>query len=41
MFDKNSGIKALVFDDLKYIQQNDKNLFKQIIDFLKKNAIFL
>ena len=39
-FDKNTRIKALVFDDLKYIQQNDKNLFKQIIDFSKKKCDF-
>ena len=35
MFDKETRKKALIFDDLKYIQQYDKNLFKQIIDFSK------
>ena len=33
MFDKKVKVKAIIFDDLKYIQANDKNLFKQIIDF--------
>ena len=40
MFDKNIRKKVLVFDDLKYIQSNDKNLFKQIIDFSKKKVNF-
>ena len=40
MFDTNTRIKALVFDDLKYIQNNDKNLFKQIVDFSKKKCNF-
>tara|TARA_Y100000389_G_scaffold198139_1_gene234090 strand:+ start:1987 stop:3204 length:1218 start_codon:yes stop_codon:yes gene_type:complete len=40
MFDEETRIKALVFDDLKYIQNNDKNLFKQIIDFSKKKCQF-
>lgn len=35
MFDKETRKKALIFDDLKYIQQYDKKLFKQIIDFSK------
>ena len=40
MFDKNVRKKVLVFDDLKYIQTNDKNLFKQIINFSKKKTNF-
>jgi hypothetical protein len=40
MFDKNVRKKVLVFDDLKYIQTNDKNLFKQIINFAKKKTNF-
>jgi len=40
MFDTNVRKKVLVFDDLKYIQSNDKNLFKQIIDFSKKKVSF-
>ena len=40
MFDTNVRKKVLVFDDLKYIQSNDKNLFKQIIDFSKKKVNF-
>lgn len=40
MFDKETRIKALVFDDLKIIQANDKNLFKQIVDFSKKKCPF-
>jgi len=40
MFDKNIRKKVLVFDDLKYIQSNDKSLFKQIIDFSKKKVNF-
>ena len=40
MFDTNIRKKVLVFDDLKYIQSNDKNLFKQIIEFSKKKVRF-
>jgi hypothetical protein len=40
MFDTNIRKKVLVFDDLKYIQSNDKNLFKQIMDFSKKKVNF-
>jgi len=40
MFDTNVRKKVLVFDDLKYIQSNDKNLFKQIMDFSKKKVNF-
>jgi hypothetical protein len=40
MFDKKTRKKALLFDDLKYIQHSDKNLFKQIIDFSKKKCNF-
>jgi hypothetical protein len=40
MFDKDVRTKALIFDDLKYIQTNDKNLFKQIVDFSKKQCNF-
>lgn len=40
MFDKKTRKKALLFDDLKYIQQSDKNLFKQIIYFSKKKCNF-
>lgn len=40
MFDEKTRKKALLFDDLKYIQQSDKNLFKQIIDFSKKKCNF-
>ena len=40
MFDKKARKKALLFDDLKYIQTNDKNLFKQIVDFSKKKSNF-
>ena len=39
MFEK-LKCKALIFDDLKYIQENDKKLFKQIIDFSKKKVIY-
>tara|TARA_Y100000590_G_scaffold331988_1_gene377410 strand:+ start:7712 stop:8893 length:1182 start_codon:yes stop_codon:yes gene_type:complete len=35
MFEKKK-IKCILFDDLKYIQENDKLLFKQIINFAKK-----
>ena len=35
MFEKLKS-KALLLDDLKYIQGNDKTLFKQIIEFSKK-----
>lgn len=35
MFDKNI-YKALIIDDIYYIQTNDKKLFKSIIDFSKK-----
>ena len=40
MFDKEVRTKALIFDDLKYIQTNDKNLFKQIVEFSKKQCNF-
>lgn len=40
MFEKEKK-KALLFDDLKYIQENDKSLFKQVLDFSKnKNLNF-
>ena len=35
MFEKKKK-KCILFDDLKYIQENDKHLFKQIINFSKK-----
>ena len=38
MFQDNSNImKALIIDDLIYIMNNDKSLFKSIIDFSKQN----
>jgi hypothetical protein len=40
MFDKDTRTKALIFDDLKYIHTNDKILFKQIVDFSKKQCNF-
>ena len=40
MFDKHERKKMLILDDLKYIQSNDKNLFKQICDFSKKHNGF-
>ena len=30
--------KALLIDDLKYIQENDKTLFKQVLDFSKRKV---
>ena len=33
---ENEKSKALLLDDLKHIQENDKSLFKQIIQFSKK-----
>ena len=36
MFDNKNTNKAILFDDLNYIQEYDKKLFKQIIDFSKK-----
>ena len=38
MFSKDNHYKALLFDDLSYIQLNDKALFKSIIDFSKKKV---
>ena len=38
MFEKKKK-KCILFDDLKYIQENDKHLFKQIINFSKKKKI--
>ena len=32
--------KAIIYDDLKYIQENDKSLFKQIIEFSKKKISY-
>lgn len=40
MFDEKVRKKALIFDDLRYIQTNDKHLFKQIVDFSKKKSNF-
>ena len=31
----------LLIDDLKYIQENDKTLFKQVLDFSKMKVIIL
>ena len=36
MMFENVKEKCMVFDDLKHIQENDKSLFKQIIQFSKK-----
>ena len=36
MMFENEKSKALLLDDLKHIQENDKKLFKQILDFSKK-----
>ena len=39
MFEKLRS-KALLIDDLKYIQGNDKSLFKQVLDFSKKETTY-
>ena len=36
MFDTKNTNKAILFDDLNYIQEYDKKLFKSILDFSKK-----
>tara|TARA_B100001123_G_C15210865_1_gene987199 strand:- start:227 stop:1462 length:1236 start_codon:yes stop_codon:yes gene_type:complete len=36
MFQQTHIYKSIIFDDLNYIQKNDKQLFKSIIDFSKK-----
>ena len=36
MFDRKNTDKAILFDDLNYIQDYDKKLFKNILDFSKK-----
>ena len=36
MFNSSNIYKAILFDDLNYIQNNDKQLFKSIINFSKK-----
>ena len=36
MFQQKHIYKSIIFDDINYIQKNDKQLFKSIIDFSKK-----
>ena len=38
MFDNKNINKAILFDDLNYIQDYDKKLFKSIVDFSKKKV---
>ena len=38
MFDTKNTNKAILFDDLNYIQEYDKKLFKSILDFSKKKV---
>ena len=35
-FTKKNVYKSILFDDLNYLQLNDKNLFKSILDFSKE-----
>ena len=39
MFTKKNVYKSILFDDLNYLQLNDKNLFKSILDFSKEKNI--